>query len=441
MSHRRADALPAPVVNITKLPTKRMSGAPMDRPAPKRARNWWAVGGAILVASIAIGSVWQFVPHGLRVHEIDLRIATAERAVFRNDLLVRATAAPAKTLLLDALETGRVEEILVDDGALVTKGALLFRLSNPQLRLNLVAREADRAQQISNLSLLRVALESSQTDHQRRLLDLQFALASARRDHARNVALQEKGLIPARTLEESADLLTLQEQALEQEKSRVGVETRIKRDGIRQMEQAIERLDAGLKVVNESIDALDVRAPIAGRLTDFHLQLGEIVKPEQRLGRIDDPGSFKLVAELDEYFLGRIAEGQTGLATTLERSFPVKVARVFPQITDGRFRVDLAFSGDQPRQMSPGQSAETRLALGESTPALVIPNDSWLTDSSGQWAFVLTRDGDSATRRPIRAGRRNNSQVEITAGLEPGERVIVSGYASFGTATRLQVDD
>lgn len=417
-----------------------ISGQLMDKALPKRRRNWWAVGAALLIAVAAVAAVWQIVPRGLRVHAINLRIATVERALFRNDLLVRASAAPRNTLLLDALETGRVEEILVSDGAMVSKGQLLFRLSNPQLRLNLVAREADRAQQISNLSLLKVALESSQTEHQRRVLDLGFALAAARRDHARNVALQEQGLIPRRTLEESADLLEQRELALADEKARVSVEMRIKRDGIRQMEQAVDRLDAGLKVVNESIDALDVRAPIAGRLTDFHLQLGEIVKPEQRIGRIDDPTSSKLVAQVDEYFLGRVTEGQTGLATTLERTYPVKVARVFPQIKEGRFTVDLDFTGAMPAELSPGQSAETRIALGESSTALVLPNDSWLNDSGGTWAFVVESGGTAARRRSIRTGRRNSSQVEIVAGLEAGERVIASGYGPFGSAQRLQID-
>ena len=413
----------------------------MDRPAPRPAPRWWAIGGALAFAALAVVAVWHIVPRGLRVPGAELRIATVERALFRNDLLVRATAAPQKTLLLDVLESGRVEEILVSDGARVAKGQLLFRLSNPQLRLDLVAREADRAQQISNLSLLRVALESSQTEHQRRILDLGFSLNSARRDHERNLVLHGQGLIPGRALDDSADLLLRQEQSLAEEKARAAIEMRIKRDGIRQMQQAVERLDAGLRFVNESIDALDVRAPLAGRLTDFHLELGEIVKPEQRIGRIDDPHSSKLVALLDEYFLGRVREGQVGVATTLEGEFPVKVARVFPQIKDGRFTVDLDFAGDAPPDLSPGQSAETRLALGESTAAFVLPNDSWINDSGGAWAFVVTDDGHAAMRRAIRVGRRNHSQVEVAAGLEPGERVLVSGYARFGNAQRLQIDD
>jgi HlyD family secretion protein len=383
--------------------------------------------------------LWRLWPRGLAVTEGEIRIATVERGLFRNDVLVRATAAPLHTVMLDALESGRVEEVLVNDGALVEQGQLLFRLSNPQLRLNLVAREADRAQQISNLSLLRVDLESSETQHQRRLLDLDFDLDQARKLHARYQVLARDGVIAARTVEESDDQVAKLERAVADEKSRAAVEMRIKRDGIRQMQQAIERLDAGLNVVNDSIEGLAVRAPIAGRLTDFHLQLGEIIKPEQRIGRIDDPSHFKLVASLDEYFLGRVAAGKRGVATAGGRDVEIEVSRVFPQIKDGRFSIELLFVAEPPTDMRPGQSADTRLTLGESSAALLAPNDAWLDDSGGGWIFVVTRGGDTAERRAIRVGRRNNSQVEIVDGLAAGERVVVSGYQRFGKSEQLQI--
>ena len=415
------------------------SGAAMDEPLPRRPPNYRLMALGVLGICAMLGALWLMLPRGLRVDHGDLRIATVQQGLFRNDMLVRATAAPLHTVLLDALESGRVEEVLVNDGALVKQGELLFRLSNPQLRLELVAREADRAQQISNLSLIRVDLESSQTAHQRRALDLEFELTQARKLLARYEVLAREGVIAERTVEETRDQVDRHRQALADEKSRAAVEMRIKRDGIIQMQQAIERLDAGLNVVNDSIEGLAVRAPIAGRLTDFHLQLGEIIKPEQRIGRIDDPGSFKLVAAVDEYFLGRVAVGKPGLATGHGRDFPIAISRVFPQITAGRFTIELLFTGDAPAGLSPGQSIDTRLTLGDPTPALLVPNDAWLNDSGGGWIFVLSDDGDSAERRAIRIGRRNNSQVEVADGLEPGDRVLVSGYSRFRTAELLQI--
>lgn len=413
----------------------------MDTPLPRRPPNYrlWALGAAASLA--ALTGLWRLIPRGMSVAKGELRIATVEQGLFRNDVLVRATAAPLHTVMLDALESGRVEEVLVNDGVLVQQGQLLFRLSNPQLRLNLVAREADRAQQIANLSLLRVDLEASETQHRRRRLDLDFELDQARKLHARYRVLAREGVIAARTVEESADQIARLERELADEQTRAAVEMRIKRLGLRQMQQAIERLDAGLNVVNDSIEGLAVRAPIAGRLTDFRLQLGEIIKPEQRIGRIDDPHRYKLVASLDEYFLGRVATGKRGLASAGGRDYPIEISRVFPQIKEGRFSIELLFLADAPAGMRPGQSADTRLTLGESSSALLVPNDAWLDDSGGSWIFVIDGDGDagSAVRRAVRVGRRNNSQVEIAAGLSPGERVVVSGYRGFGNSERLQI--
>jgi HlyD family secretion protein len=208
---------------------------------------------------------------------------------------------------------------------------------------------------------------------------------------------------------------------------------------VRQMAQAIERLDAGLEVVNDSIDGLAVRAPIAGRLTDFRLQLGEIIKPNQRIGRIDDPNQFKLVAEIDEYFLGCVSVGKPGRVRINGRDYPVKISSVFPQIKEGRFSTELSFIDGVPSGLNPGQGVETRITLGETSPALILPNDAFLNDSGGTWVFTVARDGKSAERRAIRIGRRNNGQVEIAAGLAPGERVIVSTYAAYGNAQRLQI--
>jgi HlyD family secretion protein len=414
------------------------SGAAMDSPLPKRRRPFLAmVFGGVAVAG-AVAAIVSLIPDGLKVDLEKLRVATVDRGQFRNDVLVRATAEPLHTVILDALESGRVEQVLANDGALVSKGDLLFRLSNPQLRLELVAREADRAQQISNLSLLRVDLEASETTHRRRLLDLEFELTQTRKLLARYQLLTREGVIAASVVEAADDQLAKHQRTLADEQSRAVVEMRIKRDGIRQMEQAIERLDAGLSVVNDSIEGLAVRAPISGRLTDFHLQIGEIIKPEQHIGRIDDPDRFKLVALVDEYFRGRVAVGKSGLARAHERDYSIKISRVLPQITEGRFSVEMLFTADTPPGLSPGQSAETRLTLGESSPALLIPNDAWLNDTGGAWIFVLAKDGETAEKRAIRIGRRNNSQVEVAAGLEPGERVVVSSYSRFGDAELLE---
>lgn len=420
-------------------PDDRITGAAMDQPVRQRygKRIAMAVGMLVLLFGAAV-VLWRLIPRGLQVPAADIRIAAVERGMFRDDVVVRATAAPLHSVMLDAVESGRVEEVLARDGALVTQGELLFRLSNPQRRLDLLARESDRAQQISNLSNLRVALEASRTEHQRRISDLTFTRLQAQKQHGRNVALAQKGFISAAALDDSADRLAQQQRAFDDEMASGATEISIKRDAIKQMTQAIDRMESGMQLLNAAVDALAVRASLAGRLTDFHLQVGETVKPDQHIGRIDDPAQFKLSTQIDEYYLNRVAVGRHGSATFGGRDYAIEVSRVYPQIKEGRFTVELTFEKDLPQALSPGQSAEARITLGDSATGLLLPNDAFVTDSGGTWAFVIGADGASAGRRAMRIGRRNNSQIEVLSGLAIGDRVIVSSYAAYGKTERLQ---
>lgn len=412
----------------------------MDQPLPQRRGRRAAIALAIVAAVVAMAvALWQLAPRGLQVPSATARIAAVERGMFRDDVALRAIAAPLHSVMLDAVETGRVEEVFAADGALVARGDVLFRLSNPQRRLELLAREAEHAQQISNLTNLRVSLEASRSQRQRRVSELAFALLQAQKQHERNLALAQKGFISAAVLEDSADKVGQQRRLLDSDKASDEVESATQRDAVRQMEQAIARVEAGMRLANSTFEALAVRAPVAGRLTDFRLQVGETIKPDQRLGRIDDVAQFKLTAQVDEYYLNRLVPGRSGLATIGTRVHPVSVSRIYPQISEGRFAVELAFDRDQPGAINPGQGVEVLVTLGGATEALLLPNDAFMNDSGGAWAFVVGRGGSEAERRAIRTGRRNNSQVEVLSGLAAGDRVIVSSYANYGKANRLQL--
>lgn len=416
------------------------TGAAMDQRVPKRRGPLLArvAAAAVIVAGCAFAA-WHFMPRGLQVAAKDVRIAAVEQGVFLDDIVVRASAEPLNSVILDSVESGRVEEVFAKDGALVNKGQLLFRLSNPQRNLELLARQAEHAQQISNLSNLRVAQEAGRTDHQRRLSDLEFALAQAGKQHARNARLAAQGFISGVGLEESADKLAQQRRAFRQESEATDTEARVRRDALAQMETAIKGLQSGLLLVNATVDALAVRAPVDGRLTGFRLQVGETVKTDQHIGRIDDPNRFKLSAQVDEFYLNRVAAGRHASVRQGEKTYAADVSTVYPQIKEGRFTIEMVFTNGQPPVLSPGQSLDAQVTLGEPGKALLLPNGAYLNETGGAWVFVVGRDGESVTRRIVRSGRRSNSQVEILAGLAPGEQVIVSSYAAFEKTERLQL--
>jgi HlyD family secretion protein len=418
-----------------------VTGAAMDTIVPRRRGKTIAVAClAALAFASAAGAAWRLMPRGLQVAASDVRVAAVEKGVFLDDIVVRASAEPLHSVILDSVEAGRVEEVYARDGAVVGAGQLLFRLSNPQRNLDLLARQAEHAQQISNLSNLRVAQQASGDEHRRRQADLLYAVAQAEKLQARNQRLAARGFIASVTLQESGDALVQQRRLLADEQAAGETEARVQRDAQTQLAGAIAELRAGLRLVGATLDALAVRAPVAGRLTDFHLQVGERVDTGAHIGRIDDPGRFKLKADVDEFYLNRVAAGRHGLVHQDGRDYAVDIAAVYPQIKDGRFGVELAFTREQPPVISPGQSLDAQITLGEPAPALLLPNGAFVNDSGGAWVFVVAPDGVHAARREIRIGRRNNSQIEVLAGLAVGERVIVSGYAAYVKSLRLQLN-
>lgn len=427
----RMDATPEPV-----------NGAAMDERLPARKRRWPLIAGAGLLLAALLGyGLWHVLPHGLSVQAKELRVVAVERGVFRDDITVRATASALSSIMLDAADRGRVDEVYVRDGALVKQGQLLFRLSNPQRRMDLLQRQSEQAQQVSNLSNFNVSAEAARSDAQRRLKQLEFDVREAEKAQERNEKLATQGFIAQSALQDSTDKLATLRRSLQDERNRNRQEAETRSKALQNMERAVEGMRPGLQLFTETIDALGVRAPVAGRLTDFNLQIGEAVRVDQRVGRIDDPASSKLTAQVDEYYLPRVAVGQQGSATIGGKSFPVAVKTVYAQVKDGRFAVDLIFPKDKPDGLRPGLSVDLRITLGEPVPALVLANDSFLNETGGAWVFVLSPNGEAAERRPIRIGRRSNDQVEILSGLKQGERIIVSSYAAFGKAEHLAVSN
>lgn len=417
-----------------------VNGAGMDQLVPqRRGRRWARVLLATVLLAMAGAGAWYFVPSGLQVPAADLQVATATRGVFLDQVVVRSTAEPAVSVLLDAVESGRVEEVFVKDGAMVVKGQQLFRLSNPQRQLDLLARQSEVAQQLSNLINLRVSYASAQSEQQRRIKELRFELGQLEKSYARTDGLQRRGFVSQAAGQEERDKVERQRQLLHDEQVSGEIELAIKRTALEQMKHAIDNLNRGVALVETNIDALVVRAPLTGRLTNFSLQVGESVKQSGRVGRIDDPGKFKLVGNIDQFYLDRVAVGQRGQVRIDGQTYAVDVVSTNPQVSNGRFGAELQFSSDSPTMLRAGQAVDCQLALGAATPALVLPNGGYLNDSGGTWVFVLSADGRHAERRAIRIGRRSDAQVEVLSGLGPGERVIVSSYAKFDKSQQLEL--
>jgi HlyD family secretion protein len=419
-----------------------VSGVNMDRVLrrPRRGRRLLLCLAVIGVCLIGL-FVWQAVPRGLAVTTADIQIASVTSGEFRDEILVRANAVPFAMVMLDATEGGRVEAVYAHDGVLVKRGQLLFQLSNPQRQQELLARASDVAQQVANVSNLRAALATGRSEQRRRIADVQFQLDRTRKTHARNVRLAQQGFLSTAAVEESLDATIQQDRLLAEAVADAAAENATRQHAIDEMERAVADLKKGLALVRAAANALALHAPSDGRLTDFHLEIGQSIKPGERLGRIDTPGRFKLQAQIDEFYVMRVAPGLNGKVEIGGREFPVVVTRVNPQVKERRFDIELNFSEVAQIDLQPGQTIETRITLGKPSTALLLPDGSFYTDTGGAWVFVVSPEGKSAQRRSVKLGRRAAGQIEILGGLARGERVLVSSYARFGDAHRLRLTE
>lgn len=417
------------------------SGAGMDR-ALSPPRGLWArrVAGSVAVLMLA-ALAWQQRPRGWPVLRADVDIATVRPGVFHDVLVTRANVQPLHSVLLDAAENGRVERVLVKEGAQVEAGQLLFVLNSSQRAQELMQRSSEAAQQLANLATFRAAWVAAQASQRRELTQSGFELERARRAHTRNLELAATGFVSPATLEESNDRLAQAQRLLSQLRADGEAELATREQSVHAMEHAVSELDRGLAALRAASDGLAVRAPVAGRLTGFALQLGESVRAGMRIARIDSSGRFKLSTRVDEFHLPRISEGLHGTLTHAGREYALTVSRIDPQVKDGRFSVELSFDNEGPNDLQSGQGLDARLTLGQPQSALLLKDGGFSADTGGAWAFVLDADGQLARRRELRLGRRADGVIEVLAGLSAGERVVVSGYRAFLNATSLSLHD
>ena len=402
----------------------------IERPHARRRRTAIRVATG-LAAVVAAATGWWFMPgsQSLAVEATTIRIAPVTRTAFADYVPLRAQVAPLQTVYVTAVSGGQVEALLASDGQSVAAGAPLARLANPSLALDVASRSANIAGQLSSISGQRLSIQQSREQTER-------DIAAARNDLAKAEALlRQKQILFDKTIVTAAALAPVRDEVTYQ-RARLAALTRAAQEARRMLAEQASGVDATAGELRESLAmtraglaALVVRAPVAGRLTAFTLQPGQMVKPGDAVGQVDSEHAWKLTADVDQFYLGRVRTGLAAVADLDGRSVPLTVLKVLPQVTDGRFRVELGFKAAAPAGLNRGQTLDVRLTLGADRPAVVAPSGGWL-DAGGTTAFVLTSDA-RAVRRAITTGRRNPDQVEVTGGLAPGDRIVTSPLAAY----------
>nr|WP_316641770.1 hypothetical protein [uncultured Roseateles sp.] len=398
------------------------SGAAMDRPLPPppRWRRWlrrWPLHLLALLVLAGLLLAWQRVPQ-LQKLASSAQLAPVREGEFRDELPLRARVEPLHSVQLDAAEAGRVEAVLAHDGQWVAAGAPLYRLHSPEQEQLLMQRSSEVAQQMANVSVQRSAQAASLAQNRRELAQLQAAQQQAEAELERQAQLAAAGFVSLAVLEQAQRQQRLAAQLLQQARADQRLEAETREQSLAEMGRAVQGLQRGLQLLERSRERLQQRAPIAGQLSGFELQVGASVRPGDRLGRIDDPnGGTQLVAEVDEYYLPRL---QPGLVAS-SASGMLSLAQTLPQVQGGKVRVLLRWPESKaPADLHPGQAVELRLQLSQPTPALLLP------EGPGVQTQLYVRSGAELRRRNVQLGRRAAGQVEVLSGLRAGEQVLIS---------------
>jgi HlyD family secretion protein len=420
-----------------------ISGQGMDRRIEKKTPlgRKLAYGGAGLLALLF---VWWLVTallggRSLSINSERISVSDVTVGTFEDFIPLRGRLVPRSTVYLDAVEGGRVEQVLIEDGTIVAAGDPIVVLSNTNLQLEVLGREAAVTEQLNFMRTLELQLEQNRLSHKRNLVEIDYQITRLTRSIERQQELASKDLVSQSTIDELQDELTYYRNRREVTIESQATDARLQEQQLRQLRAAGTQLESSLALARKNLDDLNVRAPVAGKLSGFNVEVGESIERGGRLGQIDDPDTYKLNVRIDEFYLGRVDIGQTAIATHNGRDLELTIAKIYPQVNEGQFEVDMMFA-EEPVGLRRGQTLQVRLTLGDNADAILIPNGSFYQETGGNWVFVVAPDGAEAVKRTVRLGRRTTDFIEVLDGLEPGEQVITSPYTSYAGMDRLTLD-
>jgi HlyD family secretion protein len=416
----------------------------MDTPIERtfwQKRRRAIVGGAVVLALLLVGVVviGRMAARTVRVAGADITVSTARRGAFHDIMPLRAKAVPHDVVLLDAVEGGRVDAVLAQPGDPVTAGQPLVRLSNSSLELDVLEREARIIESITQLQTFQTSLEQSRLANGKALAAIRYDVTRLSRSLGRRAVLAANGAETPEYRDQVSDELAYTRAILPMQQQSNRVQDGLRNQELPQIAAQIGKLQQDLVVTRNMRDNLLVRAPDTGRVTTLTPKTGENLSRGQKIGEVQLATGYKVVANVDEYYLGRIRKGQRATVQVDGQAYAAHVTRIYPQVTEGVFNVDLDFDGAAPPALTPGQALQGQLALGADIPAVLLPAGPFLERSGGDWVFVVDPDGRTARRRRITVGRRNSEQVQVTGGLAPGEEVVTSDYTGLERADRIRI--
>lgn len=401
--------------------------------------GWWAAAGAAVIAAV----VWAVVSSGTSTYEAKAdTMVTGEvtEGLFNDYIRINGRIETGMTVQISALETGIVESKVKEEGAMVLPGDVILTLRNPGLRQQILDSESQLAERQNMLRDTELAMEKERLQIKQDLLAARTDLNRKRRLATQQTELYNERLTSREDYLKACEDYELARENLELLQSRQRQDSLYRSVQLGMMRESLQNMRENFALVRQRADNLNIRASHAGQLGSLNAELGQNIGAGQQVGQINILDNYKLAVLIDEHYIDRVSAGLQGCARRGGKEIPVTVSKVYPEVSEGHFRADLIIDGELPATPRVGQTYPVDLMLGESAEAVLVPKGSFFQSTGGKWIYVISADGRSATRREISIGRQNPQFYEVTSGLEPGERVIISSYNNYGDVDKIIID-
>lgn len=411
----------------------------MDKVIPRKNRKFRyftiAIGVFLALAALVFFSFNS--KRTLNVKAEEISIQKVEKAFFEDFVVFQAKAEPLNVMLVNVTEGGSVKEIFVENGAMVTKGQSLARLYNPNTELNYLTQETAIIEQINNLNTGKLSIRNQELNLNKDLVLIEHDYNDAKRLYDMNSKLYDKDVISKNDWNTFKENLRFQEERKKTIQQSIQKEKQSNQVQISQINHSIQTMEKSLEILRNNKKNFLITAPESGRLTSFEPVLGKTFQAGESIGKIDSKKGYKLAADVDEFYLEKIREGLKGQVEFKGKVLEIMVTKVIPEVQNGHFTVELAFTSKETIALQDGLSFGVKLILSEKSKTLVVPKGSFNQETAGKWIFVVK--GNKAERRNIKLGRENPSYYEVLEGLKEGESVITSSYSDYKDIEELSI--
>jgi HlyD family secretion protein len=396
------------------------------------------IGGVVAVVALAAASY--YFTSGKTKLNVDVeRITVSEvkKGPFQETIPVNGVVMPLTTIYLDAVEGGRVEEKYVDDGAMVKKDQPILRLSNTDIELSLVNQQTSVYNLLTQMQIARNAAQQNTTTKLNQVTDVESQLKEAERIYKLDKRLYEQKAIGLQEYKKAENDYNYYLQKKKLTDQIMQQDSLSNQQQLNQAKQSYEGSQTALNVMRKKVGDLIVRAPIDGQLTSLDAEIGQNKPKGERLGQIDVLSGFKVRADIDEHYISRIITGLYGTFTFANKDYKLVVKKVYTQVTNGRFQVDMEFEGEVPKGIRRGQTLQIRLAFSDEVEAVQVAKGGFYQQTGGNWIFKVSDNGKTAYKVDIQLGRQNPDYYEVLSGLKPGDKVVTSSYENYGDMQEL----